>query len=146
MLRSSKQLSYEQILELGSIDQLTRFMANKEINQEGYQSVANQWKAFEKRFGVRIEESGVSIEKLADMIAQRNLLAHNNGIVNDRYFEAVITPSLARGQRVQLDEDRFNEYADALFAIVKHTVASLKTKHCGPAEPNSPGTTTVTDS
>jgi hypothetical protein len=140
MLRAEKKtLSYEKILALGSIERLIRHMATRELYEVSYKSVEDQWEIYQKRFGIQAEESGVSLSLLADMTAQRNLLVHNNGVVNERYFEAVTTPTLQMGEHVEIDDSKLNSYAHALEELAKYTVGELKEEHCKSTTPKGEG-------
>ncbi len=131
MMRTKKKsINYEKILSFITVEELITYMANREILEDSYSSVHEQWKEYKDRFGVTIDESICTIDYLAEVIAQRNLLAHNNGVVNQRYLESVKQPMLKLGDKIQLTQVKWNEYAEAFEKISATVVNGLKAKFC----------------
>jgi len=114
MLRSNKQLTYQAIVSLGSKDELISHMAARELHEIGYGSTRDQWSYYRDRFGVDLAKAGIAIEKLIEMYAERNLLVHNNGLVNNIYLESVRTPKFKKGGRVEITLDAWNDFAQTV--------------------------------
>ena len=83
MLRlNKKSISYRHLLTFSSMKEMKRYMAFKEINELSYSTVRAQWEEYTRRFNIKLNDAGVDISQLEDIMAQRNLLAHNNGVAN----------------------------------------------------------------
>ena len=111
MLRSKRQLTYETIISVGSSDKLVRHMALREINEVGYKSTRDQWSYYASRFGAEVDKSGVDLEKLVEMYAERNLLVHNNGIVNEIYLGTVTAPVFKLEEQIEITFTKWAEFA-----------------------------------
>lgn len=131
MLKSGKQLSYETIISFPSGDDLIRHMASREIHDVGYKSISDQWAYYRDRFGVEVDKSGVDINEIIEMWAERNLLIHNNGIVNDIYLQSVGLPRLKRGDRVEITLAHWQGFASNLELLATFVRDSLLVKFGG---------------
>ncbi|MGA1983514.1 MAG: hypothetical protein ABSG84_13740 [Acidobacteriaceae bacterium] len=138
MLRSSKkQLPYGLILELGAQDKIVNYMASRELNEVAYMNCTEQWEYFSERFGVDIRQSPVTIENLAEMNAQRNLLAHNRGIANQIYIESLKNPALKIGDVVKVSKDDWKTHLRTIRNLSDYAIIALQAKFCpkgGPKE------------
>lgn len=84
-LKSKKQLTYDRILELHQKGELVEFMARREINELSYKSMADQFDYYKAKFNIDLADSNVELAALVEIRARRNLLVHNNGVVDDIY-------------------------------------------------------------
>ena len=127
-MRSSKrQLSYESILSLQNRSELVSFMASREINEMSYKSIEDQAHYYRDRFGIDVGQSGVPIARLAEIRALRNLLVHNDGIVNRIYLEGLASPRYELGERVKLTSGEVESAVKDLGTVadyVKRTIIS----------------------
>lgn len=129
MKSSKKQISYDRLLEFGSFDALVEFIANREINEISYKSIKDQAEYYRDRFGVAIEESGVPVSELAELRATRNLLIHNNGLVNHIYLEQVASSTYKTGDEVHVDAGYFDQAVKRLDAVALFITGRLIEKH-----------------
>jgi hypothetical protein len=127
---TEKTLTYDSILSASSIDELIDLMVAKEMNKYNFLSVKKQWESYGNRFGVRLDAQHVNMNKVADIVAKRNLLAHKKGIADQRYLQSVPEPSLKLGESVRIDDETFGEYSALLEKVVKLTVVALQEKYC----------------
>jgi hypothetical protein len=97
-----KQLSYEKILTLQSSGTIVEYLAQREMHELGYQSVEEQIDYYREKFGIDLLESGVSADDLVEIHAARNVLVHNNGIINPPYLEKVSTQKYKAGDALQI--------------------------------------------
>src|SRR5258706_12959123 len=102
ILKSKKQITYDKLLEFGSTTELIDYLAKRELNELSYKSMKEQAEYYVDRFGISLATSGVSVEELIELRSTRNLLVHNNGVVNHLYHEQVPTSSYKIGQHVQV--------------------------------------------
>lgn len=126
---SKKQISYDRLLEFGSFDALVEFIASRELNELSYKSIKDQADYYRDRFGVALEDSGVPISELIELRAARNLLVHNNGVVNHIYLELVPSSTYKAGDDVTVDTSYFDKAAKSLEAVAAFIAAKLIEKH-----------------
>jgi len=126
---SKKQIFYDRLLEFGSFEALVEFIASRELNELSYKSIKDQPDYYRDRFGVAIEESGVTVSELIELRATRNLLVHNNGLVNHIYLEQVPSSMYKAGDDVQVDTNYFGQAVKSLDAVAEFITAKLIEKH-----------------
>jgi hypothetical protein len=126
---SKKQISYERLFEFGSYEALVESLAGRELNELSYKSMKDQAEYYRDRFGVALEESGVAVSKLVELRATRNLLVHNNGLVNEIYLDQVPSTTYKSGEDVQVNEDYFRQAVVNLDTVVKFVTTKLIEKH-----------------
>jgi hypothetical protein len=129
MLKSKKQISYEKLLEFSSLDSLIEYLAKREMNELSYKSIKEQAEHYRDRFGVSLEESGVSLPVLVELRAARNLLVHSNGVVNHIYLEQVAATPYALGESIVVERTYFDSAVRSLNKVAAHVANSLVAKH-----------------
>ena len=130
ILRSSKkQISYDRLLDLGSFDALVDFIASRELNELSYKSIKEQADYYRDRFGIALEDSGVPVSDLIELRSTRNLLVHNNGVVNHIYIELVPSTAYNAGDEVRVDANYFNQAAKSVEAVAAFITTKLVEKH-----------------
>jgi hypothetical protein len=121
MLKSSKRsLTFEKAIELESRDDLISFLARRELDDVSYKSVADQVSYYSTRFGIAVEDSGVDLDALIEVRARRNLLVHNNGVVNDTYLAATARHGVKRGEILDVPRDYWNARLKDILAVARH--------------------------
>jgi hypothetical protein len=126
---SKKQISYDRLLEFGSFEALVEFIASREINEVSYKSIKDQAEYYRDRFGVALEESGVLVSELVELRATRNLLIHNNGLVNHIYLEQLASSTYKLGDEVQVDASYFDQAVKSLDEVASFITRRLIEKH-----------------
>lgn len=111
---SKKQLSYDRIVDLQASSAIIPYLAQREMNEVGYKTIVEQAEYYESKFNIKIADSGVALDDLAEIRATRNLLVHNNGIVNPIYLESVHNSKYKPGERVVIDLDYWNSSYERL--------------------------------
>lgn len=129
LLRSKKQLTYEKILEIGNFEKLVEYLVKREINELSYKSIRDQTDFYRERFGLVIEESGVSVEQLIELRASRNLFVHGNGIVNHIYLDQVVDSRYVAGDVLIMDIDYFKSSFDKIKMLADYIAEWIITKH-----------------
>ena len=79
-----KQLSYDEVCGFKSIRSLISYMAHKEADTLGYDSIDEIAKNFRKQFDVDFEKF-TNWADLREATYRRNLIIHNGGVTNDIY-------------------------------------------------------------
>lgn len=126
---SKKQISYDRLLEFDSFDALVEFIASRELNELSYKSIKDQADYYRDRFGVALEDSGVPVSELIELRATRNLLVHNNGVVNHIYLELVPSSTYKAGDDVKVDANYFDQAVKSLEAVAAFITTKLAEKH-----------------
>ncbi len=124
-LKSNKQLTYDKILELQQKGELIEFMARREINELSYKSIADQSDYYKAKFNIDLADSGVELTALIEIRARRNLLVHNNGIVNDKYMETVKNTTYNLGESVEISFDYWNGCKKQLNSVATFVYESV---------------------
>lgn len=129
---SKKQISYERVLEFGSIGALIEFIVTRELNELSYKSIGDQAEYYKDRFGVSLGDSGIAIAALVELRATRNLLVHNNGIVNQIFIELVPETTLNIGDAVKIDASYLEIAMKNLAIVAEFATRRLIDKHARP--------------
>ena len=72
--------------------------------------------------------SGVSIEELTELRSTRNLLVHNNGVVNHIYLEQVAGAQYGLGERLSINAAYFEAADKKLRKVVQYLASELAAK------------------
>lgn len=128
ILKSKKQISYEKILEFSSTSDLIQYLAKRELNELSYKSIKDQADFYSERFGLALEDSGVSISELIEMHTTRNVLVHNNGVVNHIYLEQLPSTTYKLGDELLVDSTYFYSVALRLDKVVEFISIHLNNK------------------
>lgn len=126
---SKKQITYDRLLEFGTFEAIVEFIASRELNELSYKSIKDQADYYRDRFGVALEDSGVSVNELVELRCTRNLLVHTNGVVNHIYLEQVSGTTYKSGDDVQVDAEYFSHAVKSLEAVASFITAKLIEKH-----------------
>lgn len=127
-LKSSRSVSYDRVLEYESMAELIDYLAARDLHEVGYKSIPEQIEYYEKRFAITCLPPGTDVGALVEVRAIRNLIVHNNGVVNHRFLEEVPASSHALGERILVDESRFLESKRVLEDVVGEIVKNLIAK------------------
>ena len=130
ILRSSKQITYDEVLEFEHISSLHSYMIEKETVDLGYKSLKDEFKFINSKFGINIKECAIKVDELSEIHATRNLLVHNKGIVNQAYKDTVPNSKLDIGNRRAVTDDYFKEAQDKILTVVKFLHKSFTDKFC----------------
>jgi len=131
---SKKTLTYDQVVDLQSIDSIVSYLAGREMLEFSYASVEKQSKWIEDRLGIQLTRSESHLIRLIEMSARRNLLVHNNGIVNDIYLRLVSNSTYSAGQRVRVTDEYWAQSDELLIGIADDLLESIFKKFCSGAD------------
>mgnify|MGYP000586331079 CR=1 FL=1 len=82
-------LSLSDLREIGSIEEAEKHLVAREVESVLRGSFKSQLDYFSKRFKIKILLVGNQLDLLVEIFQRRNLLVHNQGIVNRTYFANV---------------------------------------------------------
>jgi hypothetical protein len=85
-LRSSESVRLEEILRYETMDELVRFLVERRVDRLAYLSVEDLADDLQRLLGIELFESGEDLQRAAKLVAIRNLIAHNRGLVNQRFL------------------------------------------------------------
>jgi len=125
---SSKTLSYDKIIDLMRDNKIISYLVQREINEISYGSILEQNKYYQSRFNINLEGSGVGIDLLSEIKARRNIIVHNNGVVNAIYLQSVKNPVYKEGDRVDISVDYWNDSFTNLDIVAKYIKVSIINK------------------
>lgn len=100
---NEKNLSFKQIKNLGSIDEAVEFLINTEIEQVMRGSFEDWIKFIKSKSGAKIGYLNQPLELINEIYLRRNLLVHNNGLVNSIYLSKLTE---TQKKDVKIGEDR----------------------------------------
>ena len=86
---------------LTTID-LVEYLIDKRINDLTFQSISELNSDFSDKYGFKFFETFMRSKTISKIAQQRNLLVHNNGIVNHGYIERTADKKAKIGERVPL--------------------------------------------
>jgi hypothetical protein len=130
MTSSKKHLSYEHILQIRETGNLISFMAEREINELSYKAIQEQAQFFRDRLGISLEESGVTVARLAEIRAARNLLLHSAGVINSLYLEIVPHSLQKLGEQINLSIEHVQLAGKDLSTYASFLHSTLTEKFC----------------
>ena len=121
MLSTSQQsLTLEELLKYGSIEELVHDVIERKVNSLSYEGFTelHAWCADR---GIPLQVSGQSRIAVIELIATRNVIAHNRGIVDERYVRIVGSPRFALGAHRALEVDDLFDALGILHRVVFET-------------------------
>lgn len=86
-LKTAKQISYKEVLEFESMDDLYQALKDRELLEFSFSSFAQKMQTFEKKFNINYSIDEVDVETITEILTTRNIHLHNNGFINDVYLE-----------------------------------------------------------
>ena len=100
------KLSLAELRELGSIEDAEEYLVSREIDAILYEGVDEQLAYFNRRLNVDLNPLSVERPLLIEIFQRRNLLIHNNGVVNRQYL-ARVSPELIKEYEAEQGEPLF---------------------------------------
>lgn len=115
-LKSSKKLSYEEVVE--NYDQLLEYILEKEIVEFSYNSFENQLKFWSTKFGVPEIKLAIPYMDIIEIFSTRNILLHNNGVINSVYLDINRTSNLKLGEKRLVDQPYVIHVESVIFHLI----------------------------
>jgi hypothetical protein len=121
LARSERKLSYNEILQLGSIEEaIDRFVA-KEVDHWLRQSHTQKLEDLDKRLKLGLIDNLSSWSTFIELVERRHLFAHTGGRVNDQYVQTCeenkVTIEVKEGEYLGVSEAYFEEIYRCLFEV-----------------------------
>jgi hypothetical protein len=127
LLKSGKKVTFENVLEAGSLDELKDELIDREV-QDWRLPMRKQLDLIKKRFGVEIDLPERDILALVDASERRNVIVHRGGRMDSRYLREV-PDSSAVGMFLEIDSVYVEETSAALTRLV-FKIATEVSEHC----------------
>lgn len=109
MLRSGKQVTFEEVVDAESKDELISNLADKEIGSLSYFSFRKQALYLEERFGLSLELSDGDLDRLVEAYARRNVLLHNAGVANQQFKDLAPRTDIELGESIEVSLSYWEE-------------------------------------
>lgn len=136
-LSSQEKVSIEEVVKHKSVDSLVAWLADERVNRLSYDGFGKIDSFVSSRFGFSLVSNADHRALLVYAIAQRNLLVHRRGVVDDRFIDVL------RTERINVSDYRLGEPLSrietfntlpAILSAVKHVEDAVITKFSVPCE------------
>lgn len=87
MLKTDEKITYSEITEFSRMIDLVDYMIDKKVQDLSFKSLSQLSKEVKNKHGFDLFRSPLSLQLASMHVEKRNILVHNNGIVNRRYIE-----------------------------------------------------------
>jgi hypothetical protein len=104
-LRSGEQVTYEDVLEHATIEELVATMTDRKVEDLSRQGLRRLTDWFDSRFGLTLFESKDDERRASILIGLRNLFVHNRGIVNRTFLKRLPNYPAKVGEIITLSVD-----------------------------------------
>ncbi len=118
MLISSEKVTVQEVMSHPSIDSFREMLAERKVQSLSYKSFADLLRFLRKQYGVALSLDAGIETRVAKAIQVRNLLVHNDGIVNNVYLQRTGDTGIADGERYPLDSSFVAQSLSAMHSVV----------------------------
>jgi hypothetical protein len=111
---NTKSMTYEEILSHSSFKSLKKKMILSVLHDFFYKSIAEQFTLMNKKFGFKLDfnkskstifDKSVNLETLTEIFSLRNIILHNDSIVNDIFIKNNPASRYKIGDKIVLDSE-----------------------------------------
>ena len=99
LLKSQEQVSMQEILQHGSIEDFVPWAAEQHVNQLTFKGLGAIADYIQKRLGLQLSEDPEAWDVLKRAVAVRNLIVHRRCVVDERFIHSVGDTTLKKGRR-----------------------------------------------
>lgn len=103
LLKSEEKVTLEEVLEHDSIEDFTRWAAERRVNQLSFKGLGEIAQYVEKRLGLKIDASEEDWRYLNRAVAIRNLIVHRRAVIDERFLWAMNDSTLTKGEKFTAD-------------------------------------------
>jgi hypothetical protein len=104
-------LTFGELRECSSIDEAIDCLVSKKVESVSFKSFTDQISFFKNELKVPLQEDMTIWPPIQEIILRRNILVHNDGIVNSRYIKGITAlhaQSPIQGTRLSVDPEYFS--------------------------------------
>lgn len=131
-MRGGEQVSYKDILQFKSMDDLVASLAERKVHELAYKSMRDLAKYMTERCGFDVCETPAALDRITLVIELRNLIAHNRAVINRIFKDRQKDYPGNVGEVVTLDMAQTMGDIDLLAASVADIEARAAAKWCLP--------------
>jgi hypothetical protein len=128
-LKSSKQLTSEEVLAQGGWKQIISYLAEREAEEVENSSFPKVVEYFGDKFNINLNASVVSPEQITEILATRNIHIHNKGIVNRHFLKLVKDSTFRLGAYKRITKTYFDNAASCVETIVRFIDFEVRAKY-----------------
>jgi hypothetical protein len=99
LLRSQEQVSMQEVLQHGAIEEFVRWAAEQHVNQLSFKGLGAIAEYIQKRLGLQLSEDREAWDVVKRAVAVRNLAVHRRRIIDERFVHSMGDTTLKKGQR-----------------------------------------------
>jgi len=115
-------ISLSNIREIGNLELIEYYFAQKESNTVLQEGITKQISYFKDRLSIEIKAISEYREALVELSQRRNLLVHNDGVVNDQYLSKVSEKyikekGILKGYPLNVSETYLSESIDTIHLV-----------------------------
>ncbi|WP_157379637.1 hypothetical protein [Burkholderia ubonensis] len=85
----NKDISLKDLIDMGSIEAVKQYILEKDIDTFRRESYSEQFAILERKFSIKTLRKCDEWKPFIEMSQRRNLLTHNDGVVNEQYLQAL---------------------------------------------------------
>lgn len=114
---NSKTLSLEEIYQFGSIDDAQKYLIDKEVEDIMRGSFNKWYKFLSETVKLPLECININKDLMVEIFQRRNLIVHNDGIVNSIYLKNVsdeLILNLKKGDKISVEKNYLINSIDLL--------------------------------
>lgn len=116
-LRSGRQVEVDYVLSFNSMSELRAAFAEDEVDRLSYQGMSHLATTIDKRIGLSLLPDPQDLREAVRIIEIRNLIVHNNAIVNRTFLRRCPEADLSVGERIPVG-DALNSAVFLAYAVL----------------------------
>jgi hypothetical protein len=128
ILKSNEKESIEYILSFKSIEELTKDLIERKINELFYGGIKDIKAFFKKKLNIEMFKDKESEDNFNQLIKQRNLIVHNRGIISKEFASEFPTHKDLIGKRLNFTFDNLTMISIILNNIIVEIDVTLRKK------------------
>lgn len=122
----SKNISYKDLLEFNSMNEIQEYLIEKECINTNYLNYTKKIKYIRDIFGITISDEEANISEINTIIKIRNIIIHNNGIVNATFKKEIPESKYKIGEEIIISEDDLTSYSKAITSAIVQIDKNIK--------------------
>jgi hypothetical protein len=122
MKNKKDSLNYEKLIEFDSIEKLHKYLAESITFKLGFKNIDEFNNYLVNQYNIKMDTDFTNWERLRDNYYRRNILVHNNGLINETCIDKLnLTPDLLNSKPIMDIEylkdasNNLNSYLDFIF-------------------------------
>lgn len=129
MKSKTKNINYEEIINLASIQEIHKWLVTKEIDGIGYMNIDDFGNFLKNKFNIDLKEYPYW-DELREQYYRRNIIVHNSGKISELYIDKMSLNLSDIGKKLEVDFDYiqncFLKIHDALTYIASKVFEKFK--------------------